>query len=154
MTEMVAEHLVLALVGGAAGVALAQLTLGVVKQWAGNRIPRVEEVALDPAVLLFSLGVSLFVGLLLGLLPAWQLAKPDLVDALKDMTRDRGLRDSVIVNRTSCLKHCSRGVTVAVQPDNVWYANVRPEDLEEICSSHLEAGRPVERLAMPDIPWE
>jgi len=67
--------LVLALVGGAAGVALAQLTLGVVKQWAGDRIPRVEEVALDPAVLLFSLGVSLFVGLLLGLLPAWQVAK-------------------------------------------------------------------------------
>jgi hypothetical protein len=84
MTEMVAEHIVLALVGGAAGVALAQLTLGVVKQWAGDRIPRVEEVALDPAVLLFSLGVSLLVGLLLGLLPAWQMAKPDLVDALKD----------------------------------------------------------------------
>jgi len=87
MTEMVAEHIVLALVGGAAGVALAQLTLGVVKQWAGDRIPRVEEVALDPAVLLFSLGVSLFVGLLLGLLPAWQVAKPDLVDALKDSSR-------------------------------------------------------------------
>ena len=47
-----------------------------------------------------------------------------IVDALKDMTRDRGLKDSVIVNRTSCLKHCSRGVTVAIQPDNVWYANV------------------------------
>jgi predicted permease len=87
MSEMVAEHVVLSLVGGALGVALAQLTLGVVKQWAGNRIPRVEEVALDPAVLLFSLGVSLVVGLLLGLLPAWQVAKPDLVDALKDSSR-------------------------------------------------------------------
>jgi (2Fe-2S) ferredoxin len=77
-----------------------------------------------------------------------------LVDALKDMTRDRGLRDKVIVNRASCLKHCSRGVTVAVQPDNVWYAGVTLGDLEEICASHLEGGRPVERLVMPDIPWE
>jgi (2Fe-2S) ferredoxin len=76
------------------------------------------------------------------------------VDQLKDLARDRGLRDEVIVNRTSCLKHCSRGVTVAVQPDNVWYANVTAADLEEICREHLQEGRPVARLAMPDIPWE
>ena len=45
------------------------------------------------------------------------------------MVRDRGLDREVIVNRTSCLKHCSRGVTVAVQPDNVWYAKVEAGDL-------------------------
>ena len=55
---------------------------------------------------------------------------------------------------TSCLKHCSRGITVAVYPDNVWYAGVTPADLAEICDSHLRDGAPVERLAMPDIPWE
>jgi (2Fe-2S) ferredoxin len=43
---------------------------------------------------------------------------------------------------------------VAVQPDNVWYGGVGPGDLEEICSTHLERGRTVERLLMPDIPWE
>jgi (2Fe-2S) ferredoxin len=43
---------------------------------------------------------------------------------------------------------------VAVQPDNVWYAQVRPDDLEEICREHLEARHPIERLFMPDIPWE
>ncbi len=88
MAEMVAENVVLALLGGALGVALASVTLGVVKEWAGDRIPRVEEVALDPAVLLFSLGVSLFTGVLLGLLPAWQVARPDLIDALKDSSRE------------------------------------------------------------------
>jgi (2Fe-2S) ferredoxin len=31
---------------------------------------------------------------------------------------------------------------------------VRPEDLEEICREHLEGHRPIERLLMPDIPWE
>jgi len=78
----------------------------------------------------------------------------DLVDRLKSLLRDRGLDEEIIVSRTSCLKHCSRGVTVAVQPDNVWYARVGPNDLDEICASHLEDGRPVERLLMPDIPWE
>jgi (2Fe-2S) ferredoxin len=77
-----------------------------------------------------------------------------MVDRLKDLVRDRGLRDQVIVNRTSCLKHCSQGVTLAVQPDNVWYARVTDQDLDTICREHLEERRPVARLLMPDIPWE
>ena len=77
-----------------------------------------------------------------------------LYDQLKAMVKERGLGQRVMVQKTSCLKHCSRGITVAVQPDNVWYAGVHPEDLDEICGAHLEGGRPVERLFMPDIPWE
>ncbi|HVQ29159.1 MAG TPA: (2Fe-2S) ferredoxin domain-containing protein [Vicinamibacteria bacterium] len=78
----------------------------------------------------------------------------ELTDRLKSMLRERGLDGEIIVNRTSCLKHCSQGVTLAVQPDNVWYAKVGEGDLEEICTSHLVEGRPIERLLMPDIPWE
>jgi (2Fe-2S) ferredoxin len=77
-----------------------------------------------------------------------------LYDRLKDLVRERGLRDRVMVTRTGCLKHCSRGITVAVQPDNVFYGGVTDADLMTICGSHLEEGRPVERLFMPDIPWE
>lgn len=76
----------------------------------------------------------------------------DLFDTLKSMVKQRGL--PVIVNRTNCLKHCSRGITVAVHPDNVWYSGVTEQDLPEIVESHLEKGAPVERLLMPDIPWE
>ena len=72
----------------------------------------------------------------------------------KDRVKELGIRDRVMVNRTGCLKHCSQGITVAVQPDNAWYARVTPGDLGEICDAHLRDGRPVERLAMPDIPWE
>lgn len=77
-----------------------------------------------------------------------------LFEQLKAMVRERGLKDRVIVSRTNCLKHCSHGITLAVYPDNVWYGGVKPEDLEEICRSHLQGGRVVERLLMPDIPWE
>jgi (2Fe-2S) ferredoxin len=77
-----------------------------------------------------------------------------LVETLKGRVREAGLAGRVIVNRTSCLKHCSRGITVAVQPDNVWYSAVTPADLPEICDAHLREGRPLERLFMPDIPWE
>jgi (2Fe-2S) ferredoxin len=77
-----------------------------------------------------------------------------LYEQLKAMAKDKGLSRRVIVSKTSCLKHCSRGITVAVYPDNVWYAGVTAGDLGEICDSHLRDGVPVERLAMPDIPWE
>jgi (2Fe-2S) ferredoxin len=75
-------------------------------------------------------------------------------ERLKAMVKERGLGGRVIVSRTGCLKHCSRGITLVVYPDNVWYGSVRLDDLDEICTSHLEQGRPVERLLMPDIPWE
>lgn len=77
-----------------------------------------------------------------------------LFERLKGMVQERGLKGRVIVSRTSCLKHCSRGITMAVYPDNVWYGGVVETDLDEICDSHLDQGRPVGRLLMPDIPWE
>ena len=77
-----------------------------------------------------------------------------LFESLRKLVRERGLASRVMVSRTGCLKHCSRGPTLAVYPDNVWYAGVKADDLLEIVASHLEAGRPVERLRMPDIPWE
>ena len=78
----------------------------------------------------------------------------EVFDTLKRMVKERGLAGRIIVSRTGCLKHCSRGITMAVYPENVWYSGVRLTDLEEICGSHLAEGRPVERLFMPDIPWE
>jgi (2Fe-2S) ferredoxin len=73
---------------------------------------------------------------------------------LKALVAERGLSDRVMVTRTGCLKHCSRGVALAVYPENVWYAGVGEADLAEICDAHLAGGQPVERLRMPDIPWE
>ena len=78
----------------------------------------------------------------------------ELFDRLKELLGERGLEGRVMANRAYCLKHCSRGPTIAVQPDNVWYAGVQAGDLEAICDAHAEGGPPVERLLMPDIPWE
>jgi (2Fe-2S) ferredoxin len=73
----------------------------------------------------------------------------------KDRVKELGIRDRVMVVRTGCLKHCSRGITVAVWPFNLWYSQVTVEDVEEILQTTvLQDGREVERLRMPDIPWE
>jgi (2Fe-2S) ferredoxin len=78
-----------------------------------------------------------------------------MVGLVKDLLREKGLKERVLVSRTGCLKHCSLGVTAAVYPDNVWYQGVGEADLAEICSSHLSEGQPVARLLLSDdAPWE
>ena len=73
----------------------------------------------------------------------------------KDRVKELGIRDRVMVTRTGCLKHCSQGITVAIWPFNLWYRHVTVDDVEEILQrTVLEDGREVERLRMPDIPWE
>jgi len=76
-----------------------------------------------------------------------------------DRVRDRfaevilreNLRETVRVVKASCLDNCSRGPTLAVYPDDVWYQRVQAEDVEEIIESHIRNGRPVDRLILrPD----
>ena len=72
----------------------------------------------------------------------------------KDGVRQRGIRDRVMVVRTGCLKHCSRGITVNIWPRNVWYARVTLDDVEEILDRSVVGDEEIARLRMPDIPWE
>ena len=77
-----------------------------------------------------------------------------LFDELKAMVKARGLGERVIVNQHELPEALQPRDHGGRAPDNVWYARRRPKDLDEICASHLEGGRPIERLFMPDIPWE
>ncbi len=72
----------------------------------------------------------------------------------KDIVRDRGIRERVMVVRTGCLKHCSQGITVNLWPYNTWYREVSLDDVEEIVDCSVIGGEEIERLRMPDIPWE
>lgn len=77
------ETLLVALIGGALGVALAASGLGSLVHSAPPDTPRLDEVHLDLRVLLFALAITLATGLLFGLAPAWRAAAADPQDALK-----------------------------------------------------------------------
>src|SRR6185312_6840751 len=66
--------------------------------------------------------------------------------ALKRQVGAAGLKGRVRVNHSGCMDQCGHGPMVVVYPEAVWYAGVRPEDVEEIVREHLIGGRPVERL--------
>ena len=83
VTQLLVEHVLLALVGGLAGVVVAWATVrAMVTAW-GNWIPRASEVHLDFAVLGFAAGVSIVVGILAGLLPAWGGSRVSLQQVMK-----------------------------------------------------------------------
>jgi predicted permease len=68
--EVMVESLVLSLIGGVLGVALATAGLTLIVNTAPTTLPRVEDISLDPRVMAFALAVSLFSSMLFGALPA------------------------------------------------------------------------------------
>ena len=85
--QMVTESVLLAVLGGALGVLLAQWALGAVVALGADLIPRAIEIRLDPLALGFSLLVALVTGLAIGLLPALQAARVNVNEALKEASR-------------------------------------------------------------------
>jgi predicted permease len=81
--QLMTESLLLSLLGGLAGLAIARLALQVVRSVNPGNIPRLEAITLDSTVLLFTFGVSIVTGLLFGLLPALLAGRVDLNSSLK-----------------------------------------------------------------------
>ena len=81
--QLLTESLLLSVLGGAAGLAIARIALQVVRSVNPGNIPRLEAITLDGTVLAFTLGVSILTGLLFGLVPALRAARVDLNTSLK-----------------------------------------------------------------------
>lgn len=56
----------------------------------------------------------------------------------------------VRINNAGCLDRCDEGPVLVVYPEGVWYTYVDKEDIDEIIHEHLQNGRVVERLRLPD----
>jgi putative ABC transport system permease protein len=89
--QLLTESVVLALVGGTAGLLLAIWGVDWLKTFVGvgagdfsPKIPRAEVIGVNTPVLLFSLVLSVLTGVLFGLIPALHAAKGDVNEALKE----------------------------------------------------------------------
>ena len=82
------ESIVLALLGGGLGLALARALVGIAPSFIPpSMIPAGVSIELNGAVLLFTLGASVLTGLLFGMAPAVVAARADVRDALQDSSR-------------------------------------------------------------------
>jgi putative ABC transport system permease protein len=87
LMQLLTESLVLAVLGGAAGVLLAMWLVGPLVAMSPADLAVAGAVTVDRSVLLFGLAVATFAGLLFGLAPAQQLARPDVHADLKQGAR-------------------------------------------------------------------
>ncbi len=108
--QLLTESLLLSLLGGAAGLALAEASLLVMRAIHPGNIPRLEDISINGPVLLFTFGVSAVAGLLFGLAPAWRAARVDLNTSLKS-----GGRSGQTDGGLNIVRHGLRGLLVVAE---------------------------------------
>jgi len=104
--ELLAESVVLGVVGGVAGLALAYGAVRVLLALAPGNLPRLENIGIDPTVLIFTFAISIVAGLLFGALPVFKYAGPQVAG---------GLRAGGRTASASRERHHARSTLVVVQ---------------------------------------
>jgi predicted permease len=90
--QLLAEGLLLAIVGGGLGLAIAAALNSVFVARVANQLPRSTEVHLDASVLGFTAFISILASLLFGITPALQSSRVDLNETLKEAARGNTAR--------------------------------------------------------------
>jgi putative ABC transport system permease protein len=101
--QQLVDSMLVGLLGGALGLAVAWSFLAVMLRVAPSGIPRLDTVRIDGAVVLFTALIAVASGALLGVMPALQASRRALIDALKSGARSTAtpgqqrLRRAVVV---------------------------------------------------------
>ena len=82
--QLLTESVLLAVIGGGLGLLLAVWVVPALLALNPGNLPPTDEIRVNGTVLLYTLGISVFTGLLFGIMPALQLARTDLHDTLKE----------------------------------------------------------------------
>lgn len=69
-----------------------------------------------------------------------------IMEALNNELRERGLKNEVFVITTGCNGFCGQGPLMVVQPDNIFYGWLALNDIPHLVEEHFLKGRPVQKL--------
>ncbi|HKE85657.1 MAG TPA: ABC transporter permease [Vicinamibacterales bacterium] len=99
--QLLVESLLLAVVGGALGVALARLSLDALVAFAPADLLRVPELYVDRRVLMYALGLSVMTGLVVGIVPAILVAGQSMVASIRagglTVTHSPRIRQALVI---------------------------------------------------------
>jgi len=85
--QVLVESVVLALMGGVAGLLLGSWGMDALLSLRPDDLPRVENVHLDGTVLFFTIALALVTGVVFGILPAWQATRVEIRGVLSSAGR-------------------------------------------------------------------
>jgi predicted permease len=108
--QLLTESILLGLLGGAAGLVVARVSLLAVRAMNPGNIPRLDEIGINGTVLAFTFGLSLATGILFGLAPVWRAIKLDPNASLKAGGRSGQTDGGLYLKR-----HRLRGLLVAAE---------------------------------------
>ncbi|HEV2447304.1 MAG TPA: ABC transporter permease, partial [Candidatus Sulfopaludibacter sp.] len=95
--QMLAEALLAAALGSIAGFGLAWAGIRELLAIAPGNLPRLNAVAIDPAVLAFTMAAGALAAVLFGLMPALRAARPDVAQVLRASGRAAGLTGGALL---------------------------------------------------------
>ena len=133
--QILIESVVLALLGGALGLALAHSGLAFFKAVAPEGIPRIDEVSIDPRVALITTALSIVTALLFGILPARAAARAGVMSGNRSTGPGTGLRKALVVAELALafvLVTASGLMTRAFARLAGWEPGFRPAGLSEV----------------------
>jgi putative ABC transport system permease protein len=85
--QLLAESLLLAVIGGALGMLVAQGGVSAIVTLSPPELPRIAAIAVNSTVFAFALGITTLIGLAVGLVPAVQASRTDLRTAIQQSTQ-------------------------------------------------------------------
>jgi cell division protein FtsX len=86
--ELLMESVTLGLLGGVLGLWVAYGAVRLLVWIAPANLPRLNEITIDPPVILFTLGIALLTGVLFGLIPVFKYAGPHISTELRGSGRN------------------------------------------------------------------
>ena len=158
--QLLTESVLLSLMGGVVGIALAQASVQIIVSAKTLPVSLASPIAVNPAVLLFTLTVSIGVGILFGLAPALQASRISLNDDLKSggtmaatpSSRGRVLRDALVAAEIALSLMLLTGAGLLLRT----FANLREADFGVRAESVLTASviLPPEKYHTLDPQWD
>ena len=143
--QLLTEAVLLGALGSLTGIVIARAGLWLTRRYRPDNLLTLDEVAIDPGVVLVSLGVTLLVAILFGLAPAWIASRTDAGAMLAgriarsfDTRFGRSLRSLLVVGQLATglvlvtgagllIRSflAERNLPVGLQPENLGWIDLR-----------------------------
>ena len=73
----------------------------------------------------------------------------ELRDYMKAQVKKLGIA-KIRINNSGCLDRCELGPTMVIYPEGIWYSCKTKDDVDEVIREHVQGGKIVERLKLPE----
>ncbi len=72
----------------------------------------------------------------------------ELVEKMREVLAEKGLKGKIRAQRSGCLDACSKGPALVIYPEGTYYGHLQPSDIERIVNEHIIEGKVIKELEL------